>query len=337
MKALQTLMSGEALTQDQTREFFQRLIKGELNDIQVSAALIAMKMRGETPAELAGAAEAILSVAKPFLRPDTTVIDSCGTGGDGSNTINISTTAALVAASMGLAVAKHGNRSVSSRSGSADVLEALKLRVNLEPSDASTQLADNGFCFLFAPHYHPGIKHAMPVRQTLKTRTLFNLIGPLVNPARPDAQLLGVYSEEWVRPMAETLQRLGVKRAMVVHGSGLDELALHGPTRVIELRNGELNDYQMTPNDFGVPSAPLGELKGGDADFNARILEDILAGGGSPAQRHSVAMNVAALLYLSGQYNDMKAATAATLEHLDTGQALLHLRRVQDAQETYHV
>lgn len=337
MKALQTLMSGETLTQDQTREFFTRLIKGELNDAQISAALIAMKMRGETPAELAGAAEAILSVAKPFIRPDTLVIDSCGTGGDGSNTINISTTAALIAASMGLAVTKHGNRSVSSRSGSADVLESLKLRINLDPSDASAQLADNGFCFLFAPHYHPGIKHAMPVRQTLKTRTLFNLVGPLVNPARPDVQLLGVYSDEWVQPMAETLQRLGVKRAMVVHGSGLDELALHGPTRVIELHNGELSEYQIEPADFGVPSAPLTELKGGDADCNARVLEDILAGGGSPAQRHSVAINVAALLYLSGQYSTLKAATAATLEHLDTGQALLHLRRVQDAQEAYHV
>lgn len=337
MKALHTLMSGEALTQDQTRELFQRFIKGELNDIQVAAALIAMKMRGETPAELAGAAEAILSVSKPFIRPDTTVIDSCGTGGDGHQTMNISTTAALVAASMGLTVAKHGNRSVSSRSGSADVLEALKLRVNLDPADASAQLASNGFCFLFAPHYHPGIKHAMPVRQTLKTRTLFNLVGPLVNPARPDVQLLGVYSDEWVRPMAETLQRLGVKRAMVVHGSGLDEFALHGSTHVIELRDGALSEYHMAPNDFGVPSAPLDELRGGDADYNARLMEDVLAGGGNPAQRHSVAMNVAALLYLSGQYNDMKAATAATLEQLDTGQALLHLRRVQDTQEVYHV
>lgn len=337
MNILNQLLNGETLSQADSKKLFQHLVKGELNDIQISAALVAMKMRGETPAELAGAAEAVLAACKPLQRPQQFVVDSCGTGGDGSNTINISTTAALVAASMGLCVAKHGNRSVSSRSGSADVLEAVKLRTDLDPRDAARQLQENGFCFLFAPHYHPGIKYAMPVRQTLKTRTLFNLIGPLVNPARPDAQLLGVYSAEWVKPIAETLQRLGVKRAMVVHGSGLDELALHGPTQVAELRDGELTEYQLTPDDFGLQNAPLSALKGGDADMNARVLQQILAGQGTRAQQQAVAMNVAALLYLSGQFEDFKAATEATLAHLSSGQPLRHLQQVQQAQESYHV
>lgn len=337
MKSLDQLLNGQTLSQQDSKAFFQRLVKGELNDTQISAALVAMKMRGETPAELAGAAEAVLEVCKPFQRPQQTVVDSCGTGGDGSNTMNISTTAALVAASMGVCVAKHGNRSVSSRSGSADVLETLQLRTNLDPRDAARQLDDNRFCFLFAPHYHPGIKYAMPVRQTLKTRTLFNLIGPLVNPARPDAQLLGVYSPEWVRPMAETLQRLGVKRAMVVHGSGLDELALHGPSQVVELKDGELHEYQLSPADFGLQQADLSELKGGDADCNARILKQVLAGDGSVAQQQSVATNVAALLCLTEQFDDRKQAAAATLEHIQSGQALTHLEQIQQAQETYHV
>ncbi|MBL4742036.1 MAG: anthranilate phosphoribosyltransferase [Idiomarina sp.] len=337
MNSLNQLLEGKTLSQQDSKGFFQRLVKGELNDTQISAALVAMKMRGETPAELAGAAEAVLDVCKPFNRPDQVVVDSCGTGGDGSNTINISTTAALVSASMGLCVAKHGNRSVSSRSGSADVLESLKLRTNLDPRDAATQLAENHFCFLFAPHYHPGIKYAMPVRQTLKTRTLFNLIGPLVNPARPDAQLLGVYSPEWVKPMAETLQRLGVKRAMVVHGSGLDELALHGPSQVAELNNGELTEYRLTPADFGLNEAPLSELKGGDADCNARALQQVLRGKASSAQTQAVAMNVAAIVYLAGQHSDLKSATEAALAHIHSGVASEHLERVQQAQETYHV
>lgn len=337
METLSKILAGQSLSQADSKKLFQHLVKGELNDTQISAALVAMKMRGETPAELAGAAQAVLAVCKPFQRPAAPVVDSCGTGGDGHNTINISTTAGLVAASMGLAVAKHGNRSVSSRSGSADVLESLGLRTNLDPSDAAQQLANNRFCFLFAPHYHPGIKYAMPVRQTLKTRTLFNLIGPLVNPARPDAQLLGVYSPEWVRPMAETLQRLGVQRAMVVHGSGLDELALHGPTLVTELRQGELHDYQVTAADFGLQSAPIEQLKGGDADCNAKILQQILAGTASTAQLQAVAMNVGALLYLAGHADDFNSAGNAALEHLASGQATQHLEKIQQAQESYHV
>lgn len=330
MQTLNALLNGEALTLEQAEKLFDHLVKGELNDIQITAALIAMKLRGEQPPEMAGAAQALRRAAKPFQRPQRPVIDSCGTGGDGSNTMNISTTAALVAASMGLTVAKHGNRSVSSRSGSADVLESLGLSVTQDPTVAEQQLDDYNFCFLFAPHYHPGIRYAMPSRQTLKTRTLFNLLGPLVNPARPDAQVLGVYDPSWCRPMAETLRLLGCQRAMVVHGSGLDEIALHGPTHVVELRDGELHEYTLTPADFGVAEASVAELAGGDADFNAQLLRQVLAGKATAAQHNAIAVTVAAMLYVTDQFSDLRQATSAVLEHLATGTALTHLHKLQE-------
>lgn len=330
MQALNSLLNGEPLTLQQAEKLFDHLVKGELNDIQITAALTTMKLRGEQPEEMAGAAQALRRAAKPFKRPARAVIDSCGTGGDGSNTMNISTTAALVAASMGLAVAKHGNRSVSSRSGSADVLESLGLSVTQDPEVAEQQLDRFNFCFLFAPHYHPGIRYAMPSRQTLKTRTLFNLLGPLVNPARPDAQVLGVYDPSWCRPMAETLKLLGCQRAMVVHGSGLDEIALHGPTHVVELRDGELTEYTLNATDFGVQPAQVAELVGGDADYNAQLLKQVLAGAATPAQADAVAVTVAAMLYVTDQYADLKQATAAVQEHLASGAALTHLEKLQE-------
>lgn len=330
MQALTDLVNGKALSAAQSQKLFEHLVKGELNEIQITAALVAMKLRGEQPAEMAGAAAALRHAAKPFQRPQRLVLDSCGTGGDGSNTINISTTAALVAASMGLSIAKHGNRSVSSRSGSADVLESLGLSVTQDPEVAAAQLEQFNFCFLFAPHYHPGIRYAMPVRQTLKTRTLFNLLGPLVNPARPDAQQLGVYDPHWCRPMAETLRLLGCQRAMVIHGSGLDEFALHGDTQVIELKDNELHEYQLSPADFGVPVSTIAALRGGDADLNATYLQAILAGKASDPHLHAVAISVAGLLYLAGHYPRLDQATHAALEHLASGAALEHLRALQE-------
>ncbi|KFZ29540.1 anthranilate phosphoribosyltransferase [Pseudidiomarina atlantica] len=330
MEVIKQLLAGEALSMQATEQLFNRLVKGELNEIQITALLTSMKMRGEQPPEMAGAALALRRAAKGFQRPDRIVVDSCGTGGDGSHTINISTTAALVAASMGLTVAKHGNRSVSSRSGSADVLESLGLSVTQDPAVAAKQLDQFNFCFLFAPHYHPGIRYAMPVRQTLKTRTLFNLLGPLVNPARPDVQQLGVYDPAWLRPLAETLQLLGCQRAMVVHGSGLDEIALHGSTQVVELRDNELQEYTLSPSDFGVQQAPVSALKGGDADFNAQALQRALAGTAPQAHLDAIAVSTAGLLYLAGQADNLRDATAAVLEHLGSGQALTHLQQLQE-------
>ncbi|RUO58592.1 anthranilate phosphoribosyltransferase [Pseudidiomarina insulisalsae] len=330
MEVIKQLLDGKTLTLEATECLFDRLVKGELNEIQITALLTSMKMRGEQPEEMAGAALALRRAAKPFKRPERTIVDSCGTGGDGSNTINISTAAALVAASMGLCVAKHGNRSVSSRSGSADALESLGLSVTQDSEVAASQLAQFNFCFLFAPHYHPGIRYAMPVRQTLKTRTLFNLLGPLVNPARPDVQQLGVYDPVWLRPLAETLKLLGCQRAMVVHGSGLDEIALHGPTQVVELRDNQLHEYELTPADFGVQQSPVSALRGGDAEFNAAALVKVLMGQAPQAHMDAVAVSTAALLYMTGRYDTLKAATTAVLEHLASAQAMQHLQQLQE-------
>src|SRR5690554_6031135 len=330
MQAIKQLLDGEELSANAAEKLFDHLVKGELNDVQITAALVAMKLRGEKPPEMAGAAQALRRAAKPFKRPERRLVDSCGTGGDGSNTLNISTTAALVAASMGLTVAKHGNRSVSSRSGSADVLESLGLSVTQDPDVAAQQLDQFNFCFLFAPHYHPGIRYAMPSRQTLKTRTLFNLLGPLVNPARPDAQVLGVYDPSWCRPMAETLRLLGCTRAMVVHGAGLDEIALHGDTHVVELRDGELNEYTLSPDDFGVARASIAELRGGDADLNAKLLQQVLAGTATEAQLNAVAVTVAAMLYIANKADTLTAATKQVREHLASGTALTHLQNLQE-------
>lgn len=331
MRALQQVMAGTPLSREESKQLFSCLVAGELTNAQIAAILIAMKVRGETSAEIAGAASALLEHSKPF--PETTypIADTCGTGGDGANTINISTAAALVAASMGLAVAKHGNRSVSSRSGSADVLETLGVPLDCSPDENKALLDNHKFCFLFAPHYHPGVRHAMPVRQELKTRTLFNLLGPLINPARPDAQLLGVYDPALCMPLAETLRMLGCPRAMVVHGSGLDELALHGETQVCEVNGDDIERYTLKPADFGLQSAPIETLKGGDANLNARLMQNTFAGKGEPAHRDAIAMNVAALLYMTGQEDSLLNATERTLQHLNSGAATNHLSGLQHA------
>lgn len=329
MQPLARVLNGEVLDLADTETLFSHLIKGQLTNAQIAGMLVAMKIRGETPTEIAGAAKALRRAAKPFPRPDYPIADTCGTGGDGSNTINISTAAALVAASMDIAVAKHGNRSVSSRSGSADVLETMQIPLDGTPDQARAMLDTYNFCFLFAPHYHPGFRHAMPARQELKTRTVFNLLGPLINPARPQIQLLGVYKAELCRPVAETLQLLGCERAMVVHGSGLDELALHGPTDVVEVNGDDIDSYQLNPADFGVPDAPVSELRGGDANLNARLLRGVFSGQGNDAQRHAIAMNVAAILFMAGRCSSLREGTQMAIEHIVSGATLSHLDRMQ--------
>lgn len=331
MRELHQLLNRECLSMSATEKLFQYLIRGQLTQNQIAAILVALKVRGETPAEIAGAAKALLAGSKAFPQLDYPVADTCGTGGDGSNTINISTAAALVCASMGMKIAKHGNRSVSSRSGSADVLESMGIPLDLSPDENKDLLDRFGFCFLFAPHYHPGVRYAMPVRQELKTRTLFNLLGPLINPARPSAQLLGVYTPELCRPLAETLQMLDCPRAMVVHGNGLDEFALHGATQVVEVNGDDLIEYSLTPEDFGLQRASIDTLKGGDAEHNARLLQAVFAGEGVAEQRDAIAMNTAAVRYLTGAAPSLKEACAESLDHIRSGQAARHVQALQEA------
>ncbi len=314
------LFRAESMSQEESQQLFAAIVRGELEPSQLAAVLISMKVRGETPAEIAGAAQALLADAQHFPRPDYLFADIVGTGGDGTNSINISTASAFVAASCGVKVAKHGNRSVSSRSGSSDLLAAFGIRLDMSAEQSRLALDDLGVCFLFAPQYHTGFRHAMPVRQQLKTRTLFNVLGPLINHARPPLALIGVYSPELVLPIAQTLKVLGYQRAAVVHGGGMDEVAIHAPTQVAELNNGSIESYQLTPEDFGLNRYPLAALQGGMPEENRDILARLLQGKGETAHAAAVAANVALLLKLYGQENLRHNAQQA-LEMIHSGQA----------------
>lgn len=314
------LYEQQSLTKAESHQLFDTIIKGELDPILLASGLTALKLKGETPEEIAGAATALRENASPFPSPDYDFADIVGTGGDGANTINISTTAAFVAAACGVKVAKHGNRGVSSKSGSSDLLSAFGINLAMTPECARGALDDLGVCFLFAPEYHSGFRHAGPVRQTMKTRTIFNLLGPLINPAKPNIELMGVYDKSLVRPIAEAMASMGMKRAAVVHGSGLDEVAIHGETYVAEIINGEITEYTLTPADFGLETHPLEAIKGGEPEENRAIITNILTGKGTDAQQGAVAVNVALLLRLFGQ-EDLKVNTQKALEIMQSGKA----------------
>src|SRR5881409_4187585 len=275
---LPKLLSGEDLPTEDSEHLFERLVLGKLEPAEIAGMLIALRMKGETAEEMIGAARALSAAALPFERPDYLYADCCGTGGDGSGLINVSTATAFVAAACGLPIAKHGNRSVSSRCGSADVLEAVGAKIDVPPAAARRLLDETGFCFLFAPAYHPGMKHAALVRRQLEVRTIMNLLGPCINPARPPVQLLGVADPKMLRRIAQTLAAMGVEEALVVHGSGLDEVALHGETRAIRLSGDEIEEIQIAPEDAGIERAPLNVVTGGDVDENAERLTLLLAG-----------------------------------------------------------
>jgi len=325
-QAITLLLGGGDLDQDQSEALFTTLVEGRLPDPLITAAFVALRMKGETAAELTGAARALRAAALPFPRPDYTFADSCGTGGDCSGSINVSTSAGLVAAACGLPVVKHGNRSFTSKCGSADVLEALGARLDASPEQSRAALDATGFCFLLAPFYHPGIAHAGPVRRALKVRTVMNLLGPCLNPARPDVQLLGVAAPEMLRPIAETLRALGVARALVVHGSGLDEVALHGETQAVRLSGGELEDMTLTPEQAGLEHQPVEAIAGGDPAENAARLLALLDGRASPAERSVVALNAGALLLTAGRAADLREGVGAALDAIGSGAARKLLR-----------
>ncbi|BDH45659.1 hypothetical protein TUM12370_17030 [Salmonella enterica subsp. enterica serovar Choleraesuis] len=314
------LFQGQSLSRDESQQLFTAIIRGEVAPELLSATLVSMKVRGEDASEIAGAASALLADAAPFPRPDYSFADIVGTGGDGSNSINISTASAFVAAACGMKVAKHGNRSVSSRSGSSDLLAAFGINLEMSAQQSRAALDELGVCFLFAPHYHKGFQHAMPVRQKLKTRTLFNVLGPLINPARPPIGLIGVYSEELVTPIAETLGLLGYQRAAVVHSGGMDEVSLHAPTQVAELNNGVISHYQLTAEDFGLNPYNKDDLTGGTPEENRDILTRLLQGKGAPAHEAAVAANVAMLMRLHG-HDCLRQNSAHVLEVLRSGGA----------------
>lgn len=328
MSTLNLLIDGKNLSQAQSHTFFKEVLHGNIEPALLGSVLTALKIKGETPEEIAGAAVAIREAATSFPTQLQQVSDCVGTGGDGANTINISTTAAILAAACGIKMAKHGNRSVSSMSGSADLLEAFGVNLMMTPETASNCLAKANLCFLYAPAYHSGFKHAAPVRKAMGVRTLFNILGPLVNPAQPKVMLLGVYTPDLLQTIAQALLLTGVERAFVVHGSGLDEIALHGATQLIEINQGKLIERTITPEDFGLDSYPLEAIKGGTPQENADIIKAILSGKGEAAHNAAVVINCASLLYLHGKAGSLKAAQEIASQVLASGKGLETLEQL---------
>ncbi len=318
--ALATVLSGRDLETRGSEQLFSALVEGRLTQIEITALAVALKVKGECAGEILGAARALRRAALPFDAPDYPFADTCGTGGDGSGTVNISTATAFVAAACGVPVAKHGNRSVSSRCGSLDLLEAVGARIDASPAVARRSLDIAGVCALSAPQYHSGIGHAMPMRRTLAIRTIFNLLGPLVNPAAPTWQLLGVYDPGLCRPLAEVLGQLGARSALVVHGDGLDEIAVHGATTAVLLRDGHIRELTIEPEDAGIERSPPGALKGGGPEENARWLMAILQGHGPRAHLDAIALNTGALLWLAETADDLGDGVARARSAMMSGE-----------------
>lgn len=329
--ALAHLYAGDDLTEREAEQLFAQLVAGALDETAIAALLVALKVKGETAAELIGAARALRAADLPFERPDYLFADSCGTGGDGAGTINISTAVAFVAAAAGLPVAKHGNRSVTSRCGSADVLERLGAKLDISAAASRRVLDETGLCFLFAPAYHPGLRHAGPVRRALKVRTIMNLLGPCVNPAEPPVQLLGVADPDKLEPIARTLDALGVACALVVHGAGLDEVALHGETQAVRLTDGAIERIVLTPEDAGLSRRPLAALQGGGPEENAERLKALLMGYGIAAEADAVALNAGALLMIAGLAGDLREGVALARDTIASGSGYKVLKSFVEA------
>ena len=329
--ALARLYAGEDLESAAAQGLFEALVDGRLAEPSIAAMLISLRLKGETAEELIGAARALRSADEHFPRPNYLFADTCGTGGDGSGSINVSTAVAFVAAAAGLPVAKHGNRSITSRCGSADVLEQLGAKLDVSAEVSRRALDETGICFLFAPRYHPGLRHAGPVRRALKVRTIMNVLGPCVNPAEPRVQLLGVADPKLLEPVAQTLAALGVERALVVHGAGLDEIALHGPSQAVRLQAGEIEPLIITPEDAGLGQAPLTALKGGGPEENAERLKALLMGYGTATEADVVALNAGALLMTAGLTENLKVAVAIAKGVLASGAAYQRLQAFVEA------
>src|SRR5215469_9096296 len=326
-----------SLTREESRAVMAQILRGECTDAQIGALLVALHMKGETVEEIVGFAEAIRDEATPLKTEDgealdlsgterDALVDTCGTGGDASGTFNISTATALTIAGAGVRVAKHGNRSISSKCGSADVMEALGVNTGLPPARIAACLQQTGIAFLYAPAMHSATKYVQPARRDLRLRTVFNLLGPLTNPAKASAQVVGVYSADLVEKLAEALSQLGVRRALVVHGrDGLDEITITGPSRIAEVRNGQVHVYEVTPEDFGLKRAPLQEIMGGDAAQNAAIIRAVLEGERSP-RRDVVLLNAAAALVAAGHADHISEAVPLAAYALDSGHARQRLQ-----------
>jgi anthranilate phosphoribosyltransferase len=327
-EALRRLTTGVSLTRAETEELFGQLMDGLVSEPMKAALLVALRMKGEEVAEIAGAAMAMRRRATPIPHRRADLVDTCGTGGDGRGTFNISTAAALVAAAGGVPVAKHGNRSVSSRSGSADVLAALGVKIEVSPETAGLALDEVGIAFLFAPLLHPAMREVMPVRRELGLRTVFNLLGPLTNPAGARRQVMGVYEEGLVDRIGGVLADLGAEHALVVHGDGMDEITTTGETRVAEVSGGQVRCYLLRPESFGLARVDPGHLAGGSPEENAASMQRMLAEGRGPLAQVT-AFNAGAALYVGGAVETLEAGVARALELLASGAAAAKLEQLK--------
>lgn len=345
LEAIQRIANrSDSLAREEARATMAEVLTGKCTDAQIAALLLALHMKGETVEEIVGFAEAIRDAAAPLPIDrggtpaaldvsgtgrdalDDSIIDTSGTGGDASGTFNISTATAFVTAGAGVRVAKHGNRSISSKCGSADVIEALGLNIHLSPEQAAKCLREVGICFLYAPNLHPAMKQVQLVRRELKLRTMFNLLGPLTNPARASGQVVGVYSIDLVEKLAEALSMLGLRRALVVHGlDGLDEITITGVSRIAEAREGIVRTYEVTPEEFGIARATLADIAGGDAAENAEIIRAVLGGKKGP-HRDVVILNSAAALVAAGRVDHLAQAVPLAEKSIDSGAAAGKLR-----------
>ncbi|RUZ72188.1 anthranilate phosphoribosyltransferase [Mesorhizobium sp. M7A.F.Ca.US.006.01.1.1] len=330
MSALKThiakIATGSALSFEEAREAFDIIMSGDATPGQIGGFLMALRVRGETVSEISGA---VATMRAKMLRVDAPdgAIDIVGTGGDNSHSVNISTASAFVIAGSGVPVAKHGNRGLSSLTGAADVLVALGVKIDISPESIGHCIHEAGVGFMFAPAHHPAMKHVGPTRVELGTRTIFNLLGPLSNPAGVKRQMVGVFLPEWILPVAETLKALGAEHAWVAHGDGYDEITTTGETQVAELIGGEIRSFTLTPEAVGLARHSKDELRGGDADYNAKALRDML-GGAAGAYRDTVLMNAGAGLVVAGKATTLGDGIAAAAQAIDSGRALQVLDRL---------
>jgi len=338
-----------SLSREESRAVMGELLAGKATDAQVAALLVALHMKGETVEEIVGFAEAIRAAAVPLANGDGSaldisgtereaLVDTCGTGGDASDTFNISTATALTIAGAGVRVAKHGNRGITSRCGSADVMEALGVNITIPPQRIADCLREIGIAFMFAPAMHAATKHVQPARKDLRPlRSVFNLLGPLTNPARASAQVVGVYSVDLVEKLAQALKLLGLRRALVVHGAdGLDEISISGPTKIGEVRGEWVRVYEVTPEQFGLERAPMSAILGGDLKTNADIIWKLLEGEKSP-RRDIVLMNAAAALVAAGRADSLADAMPMAIQSIDTGAARAKLGALVEFTNRLHL
>ena len=328
-EALAELLDGRSLDRPRSRAVMDHIMRGEATPAQIGGFLIALRLKGETADEIAGFAEAMRAHVVPVRPERADLVDTAGTGGDGAHTLNISTAAALVAAAAGAAVAKHGNRAVSSSSGSADVLEALGFELELPPERIARSIDALGFGFMFAPTHHPAMRHAAPVRRELATRTVFNVLGPLTNPAGARAQVVGVYAPELVRTIAEVLARLGARRAFVVHGAaGIDELSPAGPNLVGEVVDGDVRERMIDPIELGVPRCDPAELAGGGPAENAARIRAIFEGDENAGAKDAILLNAAGAIAAGGHAVDLREGLGYAREALESGAAAARLEQL---------